>query len=371
MPATSSGPSRCAGLSPDHTLVLVNGWRRHQTALVNNFTYGMGAGSSGVDLNAMPSSALDRIEVLRDGAAAQYGSDAIAGVVNLVLKDGTFTPFVNGDVGRYATRRLPRRRHHRQRQRRVGHSGRPRLARRLRRVPRSASRPTAPGPTASRTSGTGVADSINDIGQVVAEEQPGAAAQSPLGRRAREGRPRVRQLPACRVNAGRHERVLRASAATATATAPATPTAATRQRPELAPDLSAGLPAEHRGPGDRLLARGRPAGRGVGLELRPRGHVRPQRLRLRDRQHAQRVARPVSRRRLRAGGRRGPRHRRRSRASRTRCSFFAGRVLREELVAALNIARPVSVGLPKPVNLAFGAAFRRERYAIRAGELAS
>ena len=96
-------PFTLRGLSPDHTLVLLNGWRRHQTALVNNFTYGMGAGSSGVDLNAIPSSALDRIEVLRDGAAAQYGSDAIAGVVNLVLKDGAFTPFVNGDVGRYVT----------------------------------------------------------------------------------------------------------------------------------------------------------------------------------------------------------------------------------------------------------------------------
>ena len=62
-------PFTLRGLSPDHTMVLVNGWRRHQTALVNNFTYGMGAGSSGVDLNAIPASALDRIEVLRDGAA--------------------------------------------------------------------------------------------------------------------------------------------------------------------------------------------------------------------------------------------------------------------------------------------------------------
>src|SRR3954465_838348 len=94
-------PFTLRGLSPDHTLVLLNGWRRHQTALVNNVTYGMGAGSSGVDLNALPASALDRVEVLRDGAAAQYGSDAIAGVVNLVLRDGAFSPFVNGDVGRY------------------------------------------------------------------------------------------------------------------------------------------------------------------------------------------------------------------------------------------------------------------------------
>src|SRR3989441_12863517 len=88
-------PFTLRGLSPDHTLVLLNGWRRHQTAVVNNFAYGMGAGSSGVDLNAIPASAIDRIEVLRDGASAQYGSDAIAGVVNLVTKEGPFTPLLN------------------------------------------------------------------------------------------------------------------------------------------------------------------------------------------------------------------------------------------------------------------------------------
>src|SRR6266576_3862950 len=94
-------PFTLRGLSPDQTLVLVNGWRRHQTALVNTFAYGTGAGSSGVDLNAIPSSAIDRIDVLRDGASAQYGSDAIAGVVNMVLKEGPFTPFLNTSVGRY------------------------------------------------------------------------------------------------------------------------------------------------------------------------------------------------------------------------------------------------------------------------------
>src|SRR5881397_1553260 len=94
-------PFTMRGLSPDHTLVLVNGWRRHQTALVNTFAYGTGAGSSGVDLNAIPASALDRIEVLRDGASAQYGSDAIAGVVNVVTKRGRFAPFVNVTGGQY------------------------------------------------------------------------------------------------------------------------------------------------------------------------------------------------------------------------------------------------------------------------------
>jgi iron complex outermembrane receptor protein len=96
-------PFTLRGLSPDHTLVLVNGWRRHQTALVNTFPYGSGAGSSGVDLNAIPGGAVERIEVLRDGASAQYGSDAIAGVVNVVMKEGKFSPFLNVDAGRYVT----------------------------------------------------------------------------------------------------------------------------------------------------------------------------------------------------------------------------------------------------------------------------
>ncbi len=96
-------PFTLRGLSPDHTLVLVNGWRRHQTALVNTFPYGSGAGSSGVDLNAIPGGAVERIEVLRDGASAQYGSDAIAGVVNIVMKEGKFAPFLNADAGRYVT----------------------------------------------------------------------------------------------------------------------------------------------------------------------------------------------------------------------------------------------------------------------------
>jgi len=98
-------PFTLRGLSPDQTLVLVNGWRRHQTALVNTFPYGMAFGSSGVDMNAIPQSAIDRIEVLRDGASAQYGSDAIAGVVNLVMREGTFTPFLNTDAGRYVQTR--------------------------------------------------------------------------------------------------------------------------------------------------------------------------------------------------------------------------------------------------------------------------
>ncbi|WP_298360365.1 TonB-dependent receptor plug domain-containing protein [Runella sp.] len=78
-------PASLRGLGPDQVLVLVNGKRRHTTALVNiNGT--VGRGSVGTDMNVIPVAAVERIEVLRDGAAAQYGSDAIAGVINVVLK---------------------------------------------------------------------------------------------------------------------------------------------------------------------------------------------------------------------------------------------------------------------------------------------
>ncbi|HEV7920638.1 MAG TPA: TonB-dependent receptor [Thermoanaerobaculia bacterium] len=78
-------PATLRGLGPDQLLVMLNGKRRHASALVNaNNT--VGRGSSGVDLNAIPASAIESIEILRDGAAAQYGSDAIAGVINLVMK---------------------------------------------------------------------------------------------------------------------------------------------------------------------------------------------------------------------------------------------------------------------------------------------
>ena len=78
-------PATLRGLGPDQVLVMVNGKRRHASALVNANS-SVGRGSSGVDLNAIPASAIESIEILRDGAAAQYGSDAIAGVINLVLK---------------------------------------------------------------------------------------------------------------------------------------------------------------------------------------------------------------------------------------------------------------------------------------------
>ncbi|MFN3940678.1 MAG: TonB-dependent receptor, partial [Chitinophagales bacterium] len=81
-------PATLRGLGPDQTLVLVNGKRYHQSALINIFGT-RGRGNTGTDLNTIPAAAIERIEILRDGASAQYGSDAIAGVVNIVLKKNT------------------------------------------------------------------------------------------------------------------------------------------------------------------------------------------------------------------------------------------------------------------------------------------
>ncbi len=100
-------PASLRGLGPDQTLVLINGKRRHQSSLINLFGT-RGRGNTGTDLNAIPASAIKRIEILRDGAAAQYGSDAIAGVINIVLNDnvneltgavtyGAYNPHAEGD----------------------------------------------------------------------------------------------------------------------------------------------------------------------------------------------------------------------------------------------------------------------------------
>lgn len=94
--ADHTDPATLRGLGPDQTLVLINGKRQHQSSLIN--IYGTrGRGNTGTDLDAIPISSIDHIEILRDGASAQYGSDAIAGVINIVLKKSTgeFTGNVN------------------------------------------------------------------------------------------------------------------------------------------------------------------------------------------------------------------------------------------------------------------------------------
>jgi iron complex outermembrane receptor protein len=94
-------PASLRGLGPDQVLVLINGKRRHTTSLVN-INGSLGKGSVGTDLNAIPTSAIKRVEILRDGAAAQYGSDAIAGVINIVLNDNVNQLNSNFTAGGFA-----------------------------------------------------------------------------------------------------------------------------------------------------------------------------------------------------------------------------------------------------------------------------
>jgi len=93
-------PSTLRGLQPDQTLVLVNGKRRHNSALVH-VNGSIGRGTAGTDLNAIPVSAIRKVEVLRDGASAQYGSDAIAGVINLELNESTGVTSVEMSAGQH------------------------------------------------------------------------------------------------------------------------------------------------------------------------------------------------------------------------------------------------------------------------------
>ena len=99
-------PATLRGLSPDETLVLVNGLRQHASALVN-INGSVGRGATAVDLNTIPTEALETVEVLRDGASAQYGSDAIAGVVNLRLKQASSGGGVSVTAGEYVTTVAP------------------------------------------------------------------------------------------------------------------------------------------------------------------------------------------------------------------------------------------------------------------------
>jgi iron complex outermembrane recepter protein len=361
-------PFTLRGLSPDHTLVLVNGWRQHQTALVNNFTYGMGAGSSGVDLNAIPSSALDRIEVLRDGAAAQYGSDAIAGVVNLVLKDGVFSPFLNGDAGRYVSDNYP------DDGTTVNANGGwgIRLGRgSLGVFGEFRDRQPTNRAYADRfeTAGTGVADSINDIGQVVHKNNPVPQPNHHWG-----------------------DGLEKDALAWANFRMPVNEAASS--------EIYAFGGYSHR---DGI---GNPYRRYQGSarnwdQIYPLGFLPNIEGLVTDYSMAGGLRGLVSGWNYDLGATFGHNNfdyeiRNTLNASLGPCldvacapgpdgvfgtsddpgipdqlDFFAGRPIREEWIGALNIAKPVELGLPKPVNLAFGAAFRRERYAIRAGELAS
>ena len=97
--ATIVRPANLRGLPPDSTLVLVNGKRRHRAAVISFLGGGLSDGSQGADINVFPAIALKQVEVLRDGASSQYGSDAIAGVINFVLKDSADGVSFEGEWG--------------------------------------------------------------------------------------------------------------------------------------------------------------------------------------------------------------------------------------------------------------------------------
>lgn len=367
-------PFTLRGLSPDHTLVLVNGWRRHPTALVNNFTYGMGAGSSGVDLNAIPSSAIDRVEVLRDGASAQYGSDAIAGVVNLVLKDGAFTPFVNGDVGRYTTDDYP------DDGTTVSASGgwgipvsRGTLGVFGEFRNREASNRAFADPF--EDAGTGVTDSIGSNGQVIQKRNPvdqpnhfwGDGEEKdvltfgnfrlPVNR---DGSSEVYSFGGYSHRDGSGHGYRRCAVDCASFISG-------RSWPEIYP--LGFLPTIAGTATDYSAAAGL---RGVlaGWNYDLGGEFGHNHFDYNISNTLNTSLGPC----LDTACAPGP-----DRVFGTsddpglpnQLAFFAGRVLRDELVTALNIAKPVQLGLPAPVSLAFGVTFRREHYAIRPGELAS
>lgn len=361
-------PFTLRGLSPDHTLVLLNGWRRHQTALVNNFTYGMGAGSSGVDLNALPSSALDRIEVLRDGAAAQYGSDAIAGVVNLVLKDAAFTPFLNGDVGRYTTDDYPD----------DGTTvnvnggwgigvGRGSLG--LFGEFRDRQPTNRAWADASETSGTGVADSVNDKGQVVHKNNPVPQPNHHWGDGLEKDALAFANFRVP-VNASGTTEVYSFggySHRDGTGNPYRRYTGSGRSWDQIYPlgflPTIGGLVTDYSAAGGlRGLVSGWNYDLGAEFGHNDFDHEIRNTLNASLGPCLDVPCAPGADSVLGTADDPGIPN---------QTSFFAGRVLREEFITALNIAKPVSLGLPRPVSLAFGAAFRRERYAIRAGELAS
>jgi iron complex outermembrane receptor protein len=363
-------PFTLRGLSPDQTLVLLNGWRRHQTALVNNFTYGMGAGSSGVDLNTIPQSAIDRMEVLRDGAAAQYGSDAIAGVVNIVMKEGPFTPYLNVDAGRYIPDNyaddgtttnvnggwgL-----------KLGRGSLSLFGEFLDRQPtnRAWADPFEDG-------GTGVPDSINSLGQVVVKRNAVPQPNHHWGDGLEKDIMTLGNFRMPLNDAGTSEFYAFGGYSFRHGTGNAYRRYAGNSRnwpaiyplgflPEFSPhvtdysaaggwrgitggwslDLGASFGHNHF---NYDLTNTLNASLGPCLTLNP-------------------CAQP-------APGPDGTPGTGDELPNRT--SFYAGRLAREEFIAQANVTKAVSLGLRAPVNLALGAAWRRERYKIDAGELAS
>lgn len=99
--ASLARPANMRGLPPDNVLVLVNGKRRHRSGVIAELGGSLSAGSQGVDISAIPALAVRQVEILRDGASAQYGSDAIAGVINFILKDASDGLTVQAKTGEF------------------------------------------------------------------------------------------------------------------------------------------------------------------------------------------------------------------------------------------------------------------------------
>jgi iron complex outermembrane receptor protein len=363
-------PFTLRGLSPDHTLVLVNGTRRHQTAVVNTFAYGTGAGSSGVDLNAIPTSAVERIEVLRDGAAAQYGSDAIAGVVNLVLKDAPFTPFLNATTGRYISDDYP------DDGTTVNVNGGWGLslgpgalslfAEYLHRNPTNRA-----WADPYEDSGTGVTDSVDVDGRVVFKNNPVPQPNHHWGDGLEKDILTMANLRMPLNDAGTAEVYGFGGYSFREGTGNGYRRYATSARnwPEIYP--FGFLPEFNPDVTDYSAAGGfRGLVAGWSLDANASFGHDDFEYNLRNTLNASlgpclEISAPC------APGDDGILGSNDDPLIPNRTSFFAGRVLREELGGALTVARDLSLGLPAPVSVALGAAFRRERFEITQGETAS
>ncbi len=363
-------PFTLRGLSPDHTLVLVNGWRRHQTAVVNTFAYGTNAGSSGVDLNAIPASALERVEVLRDGASAQYGSDAIAGVVNLVMKEGAFAPFVNVEAGRYAVPGYPD----------DGRTidvnggwgfglGRGSLTLFAEVLDRQPTNRAWADPY--EDAGTGLTDSVNSRGQVVVKNNPVPQPNHHWG----DGLERdIMTMANLRLplNDARTSEVYAFggySFRRGTGNGYRRYAGNYRNWPEIYP--LGFLPEFNPDATDYSLAGGyRGATQGWSFDVGASFGRNDFDYNLRNTLNAS-LGPCVAPAAPCAPGSDGVLGNVDDPGIPNQTSFFAGQLRRDELIAAINAAKRLDLGLASPVNLAVGAAFRRESYRITQGERAS
>ena len=349
-------PATLRGLGPDQVLVLINGKRRHQSALVH-VNGSIGRGSTGVDLNAIPVSAIDHIEVLRDGAAAQYGSDAIAGVINIVLKGGVARPDVTSKFG-LSTGSF------------IGNTctsnglgctdgqphrlfGRRAVRSRRRRGACAAGKGSVTVAAEYRHHNRTNRASFDPRDQIVAGDAGNNAVAEPNHR---WGDPDTRDLMTFRQRQRAAERARKPVSSTASAaTAAATANSAgfyrraldARNWPQIYP--LGFLPTIEPTVVDALGNGGR-ARRVPQVELRRQRPVRTQQLCLHDRRHLERVARPDA-------------------CRPTRPQFDAGTLELNQFVGNVDVSRPFARRVASPARSTSRSAreYRRENYQIQAG----